>query len=62
VTGLTSVNEKNVGVVRKFIDKLGKEMLATFDSYWAHGDQVRFGQITELRKVSLNAEKGGAEI
>lgn len=55
--GLSSVDEENIETIRNFVMKLGKEMTSTFDSLWAHGDELRLQKIAELR---MNSQKEGA--
>jgi len=40
--------EKDILVVRNFVSKLGKEILATFDNLWCHGDSRRLEKLTQL--------------
>jgi len=46
--GLSMCEEKDILVVRNFVSKLGKEILATFDSLWCHGDSRRLEKLTQL--------------
>ena len=47
--GLSSVDENNLEVVREFVYKLGAEIGATFDSIWAHGDEIRLEKLAEIK-------------
>lgn len=49
IVNLSLVNEENVEVIRDFVAKLGKELLATFDLLWTHGDETRLEKIAELK-------------
>ena len=52
--GLSSCEDKDVEVVRKFIDKLGPEIVATFDVLWSHGDEDRLEKIAKLKMDENN--------
>lgn len=52
--GLSSVDDKNLQVIRCFVKKLGAEILATFDSLWSHGDEARLEKIAELKLAELS--------
>ncbi|MCM1370536.1 MAG: ATP-binding protein [Clostridium sp.] len=54
--GLSSVDEDNLLVIRNFVMKLGRDIVATFDSLWTHGDEDRLQTIAELRIIE--EEKG----
>ena len=47
---LSNVDEENLEVVRKFIEKLGKDFLALFDSLWTIGDDERLETLMNLKK------------
>lgn len=49
--GLSSVDDKNIEIVRNFVMKIGAEPLAMFDNLWIHGDEKRLEKIAELRTV-----------
>ena len=49
IVNLSLVDEENVEVIRDFVAKLGKELLATFYLLWTHGDETRLGKIAELK-------------
>ena len=49
IVSLSYVDEDNLEKVRNFVEKLGDESLATFDSLWAKGDSSRLEHIAELR-------------
>ena len=51
VVGLSMCEEKDIEVVREFISKLGKEILATFGSLWCHGDVKRLEKLAELNDL-----------
>ena len=53
--GLSSVDEKNLEMVRNFVSKLGGEVRGTFDSLWIHGDEERAEKIAELNLKDLEA-------
>ena len=55
---LSNVDETNLEVVRKFVEKLGDEFLALFDSLWTIGDDERLEKLMDLKKgVSLCIKK-----
>ena len=54
--GLSLVDEDNVQVVRKFVNKLGPETLATFDTLWTLGDPKRLEKLAELN-INKNTVK-----
>ena len=45
-----NVGKENLEVVRKFIEKLGKDFLALFDSLWTIGDDERLETLMNLKK------------
>ena len=47
--GLSCVNEKNLEKVRNFVGTMGEEILSTFDSMWANGNEKRLQKIAELK-------------
>ena len=49
IVNLSLVDEENVEVIRDFVAKLCKELLATFDLLWTHGDETRLEKIAELK-------------
>ena len=49
IVNLSLVDEENVEVIRDFVAKLGKELLATFYLLWTHGDENRLEKIAELK-------------
>ncbi len=49
IVNLSLVDEENVEVIRDFVAKLGKELLATFYLLWTHGDETRLEKIAELK-------------
>ena len=55
--GLSAVDEQNFVTVRKFVSKLGAEILSTFENLWVHGDNKRLEKIAELKLMEL-AEGG----
>ena len=52
--GLSSVDENNLEVIREFVYKLGAEIGATFDSIWAHGDEIRLEKLVEIKMKTLS--------
>ena len=56
IVNLSLVDEENVEVIRDFVAKLGKELLATFYLLWTHGDETRLEKIAEL-KLEKNLKK-----
>ena len=50
IVNLSLVDEENIEVIRDFVSKLGKELLATFDLLWTHGDEARLEKIAELKE------------
>ena len=54
VVGLSSVDEEHFEVVREFMEQIGAEARATFESMWAHGDEKRLERIAELQVVKEN--------
>ena len=49
IVNLSLVDEENVEVIRDFVAKLGKELLATFYLLWTHGDDARLEKLAELK-------------
>ena len=47
---LSNVDEENLEVVRRFIEKLGKDFLALFDSLWTIGDDERLETLMNLKR------------
>ena len=54
IVNLSLVDEENIEVIRDFVSKLGKELLATFDLLWTHGDEARLEKIAELKLKGQN--------
>ena len=52
--GLSSVDEENFEVVREFMEQIGAEARAAFESMWAHGDEKRLERLAELQVVKEN--------
>ena len=52
--GLSSVDEKHFEVVREFMEQIGAEARAAFESMWAHGDEKRLERIAELQVAKEN--------
>ena len=48
-TGLSQVDEENMEKVRSFIEKLGAEFVAIFDTLWTRDDESRLELIAEAR-------------
>lgn len=46
--GLSSVDEEHFEIVRDFMQQVGAEPRAAFESMWAHGDEKRLEKIAEL--------------
>ncbi len=46
--GLSRVTSENLEVVRDFVYDLGKEIGATFDTLWAHGNEDRLEYLLEI--------------
>ena len=55
--GLTQVGEDNLDKVRGFMNLLGAEFCAIFDSLWIHGDEKRLEIIAEAKLAGI--EEGG---
>ena len=53
IVNLSLVDEENVEVIRDFVAKLGKELLATFYLLWTHGDETRLEKIAELKSEKI---------
>jgi len=51
VIGLTIVDEENFIKVREFVEKLGPELLALFESMWSKGDESRLEIIAEAKLI-----------
>ena len=51
IVNLSLVDEENVEVIRDFVAKLGKELLATFYLLWTRGNETRLEKIAELKLV-----------
>ena len=54
---LSSVDEENLEVVRNFIEKLGKDFLALFDSLWTIGDDKRLETLMNLKQGRVKIKK-----
>ena len=54
IVNLSLVDEENIEVIRDFVSKLGKELLATFELLWTHGDEARLEKIAELKLKGQN--------
>lgn len=54
--GLSRVSDEHVDIVRSFVEKLGPELVATFDSIWTYGNEDRLLKIAEIRVC--NSEEG----
>ena len=52
--GLSSVDEEHFEVVREFMEQIGAEARAAFESMWAHGDEKRLERIAELQVAKEN--------
>ena len=48
VAGLVAVDETDMPEVRKFVKKLGPEMLKKFEAQWTHGNIERLEQLQEI--------------
>ena len=57
VLALSSANEENLEVVRSFIEKLGEEFLALFDSLWTIGDDERLETLMNLKQGKVKIKK-----
>lgn len=49
IVNLSLADEENIEVVRDFVAKLGRELLATFDLLWTHGNEARLEKLQELK-------------
>lgn len=47
---LSNVDEKNIEIIRLFIEKLGKDFLALFDSLWTMGNDERLETLISLKQ------------
>ncbi len=52
--GLSSVDMKNFEIVRNFMQKVGAEPRATFESIWARGDEKRLEYIAEIQMKEIS--------
>lgn len=59
--GLSSVDEEHFPVVRSFMEKVGPEPRAAFDSMWTHGDEKRLEKLAEVR-LSESLKQGGKSL
>ena len=57
IMNLSQVGEENLECVRDFVSLMGKEILATFDSLWIHGDNERLKVIADLKSGSSLVRK-----
>ena len=51
---LSKVEEDKLGIVRSFMQKVGEEALALFDTLWVQGDNRRLEKIIKLEKSTHN--------
>ena len=56
VASLSQVNEENYEKVKEFIEKLGKEYLAIFDSLWSQENEERLEHIAASRILTKKGE------
>jgi len=56
--GLSSVDEEHFEVIRDFMDQIGKEPKAAFESMWTHGDERRLEYLKEIL-MEENVSQGG---
>lgn len=54
---LSNVDEEHFEIARNFMEKLGKEFRAIFDSIWAHGDIKRLEKIREITLSNMQKTK-----
>lgn len=60
--GLSTVDDKNIGIIRDFIKnkaKMGEEVLATFEELWIHGDEKTADRIAEFELMDMEELEGG---
>ena len=57
VLSLSNVDEENLKVVREFIENLGKDFLALFDSLWTIGDDERLEKLMNLKQGKIKVKK-----
>ena len=57
VLALSNVDEKNVEVIRSFIEKLGKDFLALFDSLWTMGNDERLETLMSIKQSRVKIKK-----
>ena len=54
---LSNVDEKNVEVIRLFIEKLGKDFLALFDSLWTMENDERLETLMSIKQSRVKIKK-----
>ena len=57
VAGLVAVDETDMPEVRKFVKKLGPEMLKKFEAQWTHGNIERLEQLQEIMMEEQEKQK-----
>lgn len=55
--GLSVVDKENLEIVRDFVYNVGKEIGATFDTLWTHGNEDRLEYLLELRSKKQDNKK-----
>ena len=60
--GLSIVTSENLEVVRDFVYDLGKEIGATFDTLWAHGNEERLEHLLELGNIQQDKKSTSVKV
>ena len=56
--GLSSVDEEHFEIVREFMEELGKEPRAAFESMWVQGDERRLERLAEINSGKSLVKRG----
>ena len=60
--GLSRVTNEDLEIVRKFVYNLGKEIGATFDTLWAHGNEERLEHLLELGNIQQDKKSTSVKV
>ena len=60
--GLSRVTNEDLETVRKFVYNLGKEIGATFDTLWAHGNEERLEHLLELGNIQQDKKSTSVKV
>ena len=60
--GLSVVDKENLEIVRDFVYNVGKEIGATFDTLWTHGNEERLEHLLELGNIQQNKKSTSVKV